>query len=64
MFYWTKTSPSTSVIFQPNQAVLAFKKNFIPGVMHVELVTKLQELAESEPKDCPKHQGERWTNIS
>ena len=32
--------------------------------MEINLVEILQELAESEHKACPKHQRERWTNIS
>ena len=32
--------------------------------LQIKLVKILQELAESEPKACPKHQRERWTNIS
>ena len=46
---------------------LPFKKDkieFFFNLLKIKLAKILQDLAESEPKACPKHQRERRTDIS
>ena len=44
--------------------VTSASEYYTKAINRIKLVEILQELAESEPKACPKHQIERWTNIS
>ena len=55
VFQWYLPQRTLLQLFTPSESVLSF---------WFKVVKILPELFESEPKAYPKHQRERWTNIS
>ena len=55
---------SRDTLLLKSQTIRSDRFGKITWVLKIKVVKTPQELAESEPKTYPKHQGERWTNIS